>query len=303
MNDVQPHSHDLVVDTHVHVFDPNRQAYAPERDYTPATATVANLAAHLNNVQAHRVVLVQPSVYGTDNTLLVEATHQLGIDRARAVAVIDDDTTDQELAALTAAGVRGLRLNVKSNPSGGTADIGPQLAELTPRAARHGLLVEIYASALSIDQASDVIAASPVPILLDHFGGIHTHGDGTVTGLLPVTELLTLGHVWVKLSAAYRVGPDTALRLPGVVAALLETRPDRLIWGSDWPHTGGGAERKARGPLAIEPFRAVNARHDLDELRSWIGDPDCEQLILTDNPDQLYGFSREHLTTTATPAR
>ncbi|KSU51739.1 amidohydrolase family protein [Microbacterium enclense] len=292
MPEIEAHGRGDAIDTHVHVFDPARFPYASPRNYTPAEATVSHLRDHLRRVDAARVVLVQPSVYGADNATLLDALNEFGSD-ARAVAVIDESTTPSDIDILKAAGVVGLRLNVRSNPDGNREDIAAQLADVLHVAARHDLFVEIFASAVSIGQASDVIARSPVPILLDHYGGVHAHGDDSVTGLLPVAELLGLGHVWVKLSADYRVGrkADTEAVLPGVVRHLLEVRTDRLVWGSDWPHTGGGTDRKARGPYDIEPFRSVDSAADLNALRRWIADASAERAVLTENAERLYNFA------------
>lgn len=280
------------IDTHVHVFDPAWFAYADDRDYTPATADLADVQAYGRQLGLERFVFVQPSVYGTDNSALLAALKLHGSTRARGVAVIGPDTSEGELEVLCAAGVRGLRLNVKSNPDGGKADIREPLKELIARATPRGLAVEIFCSATSLAGAEDIIANSPVPVILDHFGGIKVADDGAVVGLEQVAKLLALPHVWVKLSAPYRVaGEGTAAQaIPAIVRYLVDTRPDRLVWASDWPHTGGGADRKRRGPDAVEPFRDIDDIAETSSFVSWLQSPDTARQILVDNPAALFGF-------------
>ncbi|MFF2317805.1 amidohydrolase family protein [Arthrobacter sp. NPDC058097] len=281
------------IDTHVHVFDPASFAYADDRDYTPAAADLGDVQAYGKKLGVERFVFVQPSVYGTDNSALLAALKLHGSSRSRGVAVVGSETSEGELAALVAAGVRGLRLNVKSNPDGGKADIREPLKALMARAEPHNLAVELFCSATSLAQAGDLIAASPVPVILDHFGGIKVGADGAVAGLEQVAELLSLPHVWVKLSAPYRVAAEGAApgAIPAIVSYLIDTRPDRLVWASDWPHTGGGSDRKRRGPGAVEPFRDIDDVAETGSFVSWLQSPQTVQQILVDNPAELFGFS------------
>lgn len=281
------------VDTHVHVFDPAWFAYADDRDYTPSAADLSEVQNYGNRLGIERFVFVQPSVYGTDNSALLAALKMHGSSRARGVAVVGPETSEGELEVLVAAGVRGLRLNVKSNPDGGKADIRESLKALIARAEPHNLAVELFCGASSLSQASDLIAGSPVPVILDHFGGVRVSADGAVAGLEQVAELLSLSHVWVKLSAPYRVaaagaGSDA---IPAVVSFLIDTRPDRLVWASDWPHTGGGSDRKRRGPGSVEPFRDIDDVAETSDFVSWLQSPRNVQQILVDNPVELFGFS------------
>jgi predicted TIM-barrel fold metal-dependent hydrolase len=209
------------------------------------------------------------------------------------VAVIGPETSDGELEVLWAAGVRGLRLNVQSNPDGGEANIRGPLEALITRAAPYGMAIEIFCSATSLVSSKDLIVASPVPIILDHFGGMKVAADGSVAGLEQVAELLALPHVWVKLSAPYRVAADGAAlaAIPAIIRYLIDTRPDRLIWASDWPHTGGGADRKRRGPGAVEPFRDIDDITDTSRFVAWLQSPKTVRQILVDNPTELFGFT------------
>jgi 2-pyrone-4,6-dicarboxylate lactonase len=280
------------IDTHVHVFDPAWFAYADDRDYTPAAADLQAVQGYGAKLGLERFVFVQPSVYGTDNSALLAALKLHGADRARGVAVIGPETSDDELDTLHDAGVRGLRLNVKSNPDGGKADIREPLRALIARAEPYGMAVEIFCSTTSLASSEDIIADSPVPVVLDHFGGIRVADDGAVVGLEQVTKLLAHPHVWVKLSAPYRVATEGAssAAIPAIVRYLIDTRPDRLVWASDWPHTGGGADRKRRGPGAVEPFRDIDDIAETSNFVSWLQSPQTVRQILVDNPAKLFGF-------------
>lgn len=285
------------IDTHVHVFDPAWFPYADDRDYTPAEADLDAVQVHGNKLGLERFVFVQPSVYGTDNSALLAAMKLHGPERARGVAVVGPETSAGELDVLYAAGVRGLRLNVRSNPDGGKADIRSALTELIDRATPLDLAVEIFCSGPSLAGAADLIATSPVPVILDHFGGAKVAEDGSVQGLDQVIDLLSLPHVWVKLSAPYRVAAAGAaeLAIPALVHALVEARADRLVWASDWPHTGGGADRKRRGAGTVEPFRDIDDVTETGNFVSWLQSPDLARQILVDNPAQLFSFgAAEH---------
>ncbi|MFF2345995.1 amidohydrolase family protein [Pseudarthrobacter sp. NPDC058119] len=280
------------IDTHVHVFDPAWFAYAGDRDYTPAQADLDDVRAYGRTIGLDRFVFVQPSVYGTDNSALLAALKLHGAERSRGVAVVGPETSEGELEVLRAAGVRGLRLNVKSNPDGGKADVREPLQELVARARPYGLAVELFCSATSLAGAADLIAASPVPVILDHFGGVKVADDGTVNGLPQVIDLLSLPHVWVKLSAPYRVAGAGAASpaIPIIVRALVEARADRLVWASDWPHTGGGADRKRRGPSAVEPFRDIDDVAETSSFLAWLETSNLARQILVDNPARLFDF-------------
>lgn len=279
------------VDTHVHVFDP-RYPFAPGRSYTPGPAPLTHLLEARSRLGVERLVLVQPSVYGSDNAALLDALTTLGPERARGVAVVNDDVTGSQLGALADAGIVGLRLNVQSDPRGRGPLRGP-LSRLMEQAAPAGLFVQVFASYRRLAEVADVIAASPVPVVLDHFGGIKADSAG-LEGVEDVTALLRKTHVWVKLSGAYRctTDPSPTAALADAVDAYLAAAPDRLVWATDWPHTGGGAERAGRSPQAIEPFRAINDHAELQALLRLIATPDQIRNVLVDNPARLCRFDQ-----------
>ena len=243
-------------DTHVHVFRPDIYPYAASRAYTPARITAGDLAGFLDAHGLTRVVIVQPSVYGTDNRAVLDALADLG-SRARGIAVIDLETaTDAELQDLEKAGVRGIRLNVATRQEEG-------LAEAVTRAAAQlsgsNWAIQIYAPLAGIVAAAPVLHRLRQPLILDHFGGARTAGPDLPAGTDVLIDLAGNGPAYIKLSAAYRASDGRAPGWPDVAPLarrLVDTVPDRLVWGSDWPHTGSG--REGRPPDEVEPFQEID---------------------------------------------
>lgn len=281
------------VDCHVHVFDGARFPFAEQRSYTPGPATVQELRAHLDTLGIGRTMLVQPSVYGTDNSCMLDALQQLGPQVARAIAVVDPKAaTDEELAALKAAGVVGLRVNFVSKGEDSSAAAVAAVDQVLTRAETHDLLVQIFADMPLLDPLADSFAASPVPIVLDHFAGAKAAEGTGQPGFSTLERLLAGGKVWVKLSAPYRASeqaPDYADLQP-LVEAMVAANADRLVWASDWPHTGGGRDRANRKPTDIEPFREIDDVHVLAQLAVWVPDAAQRRKILVDNAAEVFRF-------------
>ena len=279
-------------DCHVHIFDPGRFPYVPERTYTPGTATVADLLDFEGKIGIQRVVLVQPSGYGNDNRCLVDALKQLGPTRARGVAVVDvDKVTAAEVEQLHAVGVRSIRLNleVKGEHSADRAKAALQGALKVVKDRKWS--IQIYADMHLIESLADVLAQAQTPIVLDHFAGLRAEKGLSQPGFATVLNLLREGNVYVKLSAPYRASkmPDSADLQP-FVRELVAAGPTKLVWASDWPHTGSSANRS--GDLSkIEAFRPIDSGKALDQLAGWIGDASVWQQVLVQNPARLYSFS------------
>ncbi|MEN0138475.1 MAG: amidohydrolase family protein [Rhodococcus sp. (in: high G+C Gram-positive bacteria)] len=276
-----------ICDTHVHVLDPQRFPYADDRTYTPAAATIADLAAFTRRTGIERVVLVQPSIYGTDNSALLDGLAKLGPDVARGVAVIDSAcSTDAELERLRDAGIRGLRVNIAVH-----GDTGSALAAAVDRAAPFGFAVEIYAGMRFLLDNSSVIEKSHVPIILDHYAGIDPVTGPDAPGVGELTELLATGHVWLKMSAPYRLpGNPAPAAVEDLSRRLIEAAADRLLWASDWPHTGRLPKDVARTAASIDPFFDVDDAAVLAGIRHAAGSDENARRILVDNPAALFGF-------------
>ncbi|WP_157263961.1 amidohydrolase family protein [Azohydromonas aeria] len=282
-------------DTHVHVFDPARFGFLAGRSYTPGAASVAALRECHARLGLERVVLVQPSVYGTDNACILDAIAQLGPDRCRGIAVVHlERVTRHELLTLHGAGVRGIRLNLEVRHE---ADPVRVLAELRRAAAAvdlPGWCVQVHCAASLLPTVAQALPDFRVPLVLDHFAGLRAaDADPAQPPLCTLMALLDTGRVWLKLSAFYRASIDAPgyPDLAPLARALLQARPDRLLWGSDWPHTGGGSG--ARDPGRIEPFRRVDLGASLAALRCWMPDAATLRQVLVSNPAALYGFAAE----------
>jgi predicted TIM-barrel fold metal-dependent hydrolase len=281
-------------DCHVHVFDPARFPYASDRTYTPGVATVEDLNQFRQSLGLSRMVLVQPSVYGTDNQCLLNALSVLGPEVARGVAVIDPKTvSDVALQDLYDAGVRAVRINLESKGERSSGLALSAISATAERVAPFGMAVQIYGDLRLIADLADDIAQLRVPLILDHFGGAKAALGIEQYGFGALTELLRAGAIWIKLSGVYRASqakPKFSDIRP-VAEALIEANDGRLVWASDWPHTGGIAERAMRQPTEIEQFQPIDDAQVLDLLAEWVGDPARHHRILVDNAAELFDFA------------
>ena len=266
----------LACDSHMHIFDP-RFAPSPHWKRTPPDAPVAAYRRLQQRLGTQRTVVVTPSTYGTDNACTLDALDQLG-DGARGVAVVAQDVGDAELDRLHARRVRGLRVNFVTPQSWG--ETTPQmLATLARKAARLPLWhIQVFMHPEQIVALESVLAALPVPLVIDHLGRIDPDGGASADGYGALRRLLDGGNTWVKLSGAYMRSTAPAYADTLVLAqALVRAAPERLVWGSDWPHTTA-----APG--------TVNDADLVDLLRAWAGSDAAMDRILVDNPARLYGF-------------
>lgn len=280
-------------DCHVHVFEPAAFPYTLPRTYTPGEASVASLLALEKSLGVERIVLVQPSSYGTDNRCLLSALDRIGSQRARAIAVIDPASTDRaELERMHAKGVRGVRLNVEVKGEGNNEKVASLLKKTAELIAPLGWAIQLYADVGMVTALAEILAALPCPVILDHFAGLKAKNGLQQPGLAVVIGLLKSRYIYVKLSAPYRVassGPDFADVTP-FATALINAAPQRMIWGTDWPHTGSSGQRN--GDLSvIEPFRNEDDLRTLGLLAQWAPDAAVRHAILVDNPARLFGFA------------
>ncbi len=262
-------------DTHMHVFGLAEQyPLAAVRNYTPQLVTLDDYIAVMAALGIDRAVLVQPSVYGTDNSALLDALARMP-DRLRGVVVVHPDISDAALIDLHAAGVRGIRVN-RRNPGGLALE---DVAVLARRVAPLGWHIQLQIELSNGADLAGLVRHCPVPLVLDHFGFLDprwpVEGD-IFAGLL---RLIAEGNLWVKLSGPYRVsraGAPYGDLLP-FVEALVAHRPDRLLWASDWPHT----ELWADMPDDLELAGALGLPEMPESVRT---------LILRENPARLYDF-------------
>ena len=279
---------DDACDCHTHIHGPvDEFPYFAGRVYTPGPALPAEMAALHQTLGIRRVVIVTPSVYGGDNAATLYGMRARGVD-ARGVAVLAEDVPARELDLMHAAGMRGMRLNLHT---GGTSD--PVIARARFKAAAQrlqdrGWHIQIFTTLDMVVALQDDIAASPVPVVLDHFGGAQAAGGVQQAGFDALLSLLGCGHVWVKISGAYRCStraPDYADCTP-LAQALIKANAGRIVWGSDWPHPCSALQDIARPA----PFYAIDDGRLLNQLAVWAPDAALRRKILVDNPARLYDF-------------
>jgi predicted TIM-barrel fold metal-dependent hydrolase len=280
-------------DCHTHVFgDPRAFPFAANRTYTPEPASVHEMRLLHRSLHMDRVVIVQPSVYGTDNTCTTDAIRQLG-ERARGVGVIDGMTTDGTLDAMHRGGIRGIRLNLETFGQTDPADARARLRAAVARVGSRGWHVQIYTRLSVIDAIADEIRASTVPIVVDHFGGAQASGGLTQPGFATLVDLVRGGYAYVKISGAYRSsadGPDYGDVAP-LAQALVDANPQRILWGSDWPHPDS-SRVPGRTAAAVAPLLPIDDGRLLNQLTLWVPDAATRRQILVDTPAHLYGFGR-----------
>ena len=260
-------------DTHVHVIGPvDRYPLDPRRNYTPVTCSLAQFREVMAACGIARAVLVQPSVYGTDNRALLDTLREGGA-AFRGVVVPAADVRDAELDAMHTLGVRGIRLNLV-NPQVVGLD---EIVTLCARVAERGwhLQVQIRWSDTAQAVLTSVAAKLTLPLVIDHMGR-----PPALEAPRTLLDLLASGRAWVKLSAPYRLSasdrPPYADLLP-LVRAFVATNPDRLLWASDWPHT--------------ERFEPTPHDADLvDLLPDWLDSDDLRERVCVANPARLYGY-------------
>jgi predicted TIM-barrel fold metal-dependent hydrolase len=278
-------------DCHVHVFGEAVQfPFAARRSYTPPPASAAELLTLQNTLQLSRVVIVQPSVYAADNACTIAGMCELGA-RARGVAVIDDATPDATLHDMHRAGIRGVRVNLAT---AGESD--PSLARRSLRAAAARVAplqwhVQIYTELSVITALRDDVAGLGVPIVFDHFGGAQAALGTDQPGFADLLALVAGGHAYVKVSGAYRSSeqaPDYGDVAP-LARALIAANPDRVVWGTDWPHPAHpAAPDKALNAFAL--FYDIDDGLALNQLPLWAPDASIRRKILVDNPARLYDY-------------
>ncbi|MGH9719960.1 MAG: amidohydrolase family protein [Bryobacteraceae bacterium] len=258
-------------DCHAHIFGPHaRFPLSGQRTYTPPEATVELYRQLLSTLGLSRAVIVQPSVYGSDNRCTAEAVRRSD-GRWRGVACIDLTSSDEDLAALHHAGLRAARVN------GAAFDHLDALAE---RIGPLGWHVELASAARSLAPMAKRLAAIGIPLAIDHMGQIPVQAGVGDPDFQLLISLLREGSCWIKLSGGYRLSSDAEHVRP-FFDALVQAGPDHLVWGTNWPHPWQYRER---------PWPMPNDGALLDLLGAWAPDPELRRRILVDNPARLYGF-------------
>ncbi len=266
-------------DSHAHVFGERAQyGYADDRQYTPAPVYLKDYLAMHDAVGFTRGVIVQSGVHGTNNSVIVDAMAQAN-GRLRGIALLREDVSDAELDALDKAGVRGFRANL-------VAKIGVQFdaaKKLAARVARLGWHAQFLMDIENFPDFDRIAAEFPSVMVIDHMGrpdpGTNANEGVNAPGFQALIRALKTGRVWTKLSAPYRTSrsPIPYDDLTPFVHALVAAVPDRLVFGTDWPHVMMEGEMPNTGAL-------------VEQLAVWVPDADTRRRILVDNPARLYRF-------------
>jgi D-galactarolactone isomerase len=267
-------------DCHMHIYDPERFAFALSPRVAPRHAAISDYRLLQKRIGTTRAVIVTPRNYAIDNRATVDAIAQLGKD-GRGIAVLRPVVTDAELNMLHKAGVRGTRFSLGDPAS---AVVTPEMIEpLAKRVAELGWHVQFNMSGDQIVALVDVLEHLPCQIVFDHMAnpplplGIRHPSHGIVRGLIDK------GRAWVKLSGAYsnsQIGPPFYPEATAIARAFIKAAPERLVWGSDWPH-----------PSLPDDHKPDDAKL-LDLLSEWAPEESIRHRILVWNPEALYGFAK-----------
>ncbi len=261
-------------DAHCHVFGPAAVfPYAPNRRYTPEDAPKEELFALHRHLGIDRTVIVQANCHGTDNRVVLDA---IAADpaRIRGVAVVNGNFTDADYRKLHEGGIRGVRFNFVKH-LGGAPDMGV-FRRVLDRIKPLGWHVVLHVDAPDIAQLSGMIRGLPLPFVIDHMGRVPSAAGVEQPPFRALLELAKLDHGWIKVSGSERIAlPPYAAAIP-FAQALVQQSPDRVLWGTDYPHPNPTHEADEADLVDLLPLIAP--------------DPAARQRLLVDNPARLYGF-------------
>lgn len=282
-------------DCHIHIIpDPKEFPFWEGRTYTPQISTAAESLAVHKALGVDRVVIVHPSFYGTDMRATLHGLRVLGPARSRAVAVIDEKTSSAAMDDMHKAGVRGVRLNFQTFAMAGRqVDAGAvrrQFLATIEQVRQRPWHIQLFTN-LSIIQALEAdIRSSPVPVSIDHFGMAPAAGGVSQPGFGTLVSLVSSG-TYVKASGSYRISslPNNYSDVAPLARALIAANPERIIWGSDWPHPPGVAPA-GFSPSEAAPMLDIDNGRLLNLLADWAPTPALRKAILTDNAARLYDF-------------
>jgi len=264
-------------DCHLHVFDP-RFSLSPSATQLPSGATVNEYRLLQRRIGTTRAVIVQAKPFGTDNRCVLDAVEQLGLTNARGIAVVSPRITIAELQDMASGGIRGLRFSLW-NPRDAVISID-MLEPLAKRIADLGWHIQLHMSGDQIVDNEALLSRLPCPLVVDHMGRIPPQAGTGHLAFKLICRWIEQGNGWVKLSGAYLntvSGPPGYSDATAVAQAFVAFAPERMVWGSDWPHV---TEKEHKPDDALL----------MDLLSTWIPDKTLRQKVLVDNPAALYGF-------------
>jgi 2-pyrone-4,6-dicarboxylate lactonase len=276
----------LACDAHFHVFGPaDRYPHGGVNEnlrYAPPLAPLSDFLELSKHLGFERFVFVQPSAYGRDNRCMLDAMREVGIARCRGIVDVDENAPDALLAEMNAIGVRGVRINVspvKPSEPGFSETMRPRIERLDARCAELGWQLDFLGPGWLTEELLPVFARLRCSFTIAHMGMFRAENGAQQPGFQKLLDFLRHGHgrAWVKLTGTYRMAtfPTFADAAP-MARALIEAAPDRLIWGSDYPHLSF-ADRVG----SVQLFNLI---------ADWAPDEATRRKILVDNPAALFGF-------------
>jgi predicted TIM-barrel fold metal-dependent hydrolase len=278
-------------DCHTHIHgDVEKFPFFAGRVYTPEPASPEEMSALHKALHMERVVIVTPSVYGTDNSASQFGMMARGA-TARGVAVIDDKTSESNLDTMHKIGFRGIRLNLTQGGVNDPNVARTRFSAAVERMKARGWHVQLYTNLAMITAIKDLVLSAPVPVVFDHFGGAQAALGVEQPGFSDLIELVKSGKAYVKISAPYRsskLAPDYKDCIP-LAKALIEANADRILWGTDWPHPDA-VTPPGRQVTDVTPLYQIDDGQLLNQLPVWAPDAGIRKKILVDNPARLYGF-------------
>jgi predicted TIM-barrel fold metal-dependent hydrolase len=263
----------------MHIYDPRFAESNPRPGQNPKNATVSDYRLLQKRTGTTRVVVVTPRNYATDNNVTLDALKQLGAS-ARGVAVVRPTITDAELKTLADGGIRGIRFSL----GGANAVVTWDMVEpLSKRVNDLGWHVQFNVDGEDIFAYADLLRRLPSQMVFDHLGHPPLPASIDHPSHAILRDLLDKGRTWIKLSGAYsnsKIGPPDYPEATKIAQAFVKAAPERLVWGSDWPHP---SEQNRTLPDDALLF---------DLLATWAPDETTRKRILVENPENLYGFAR-----------
>jgi predicted TIM-barrel fold metal-dependent hydrolase len=272
-------------DCHTHIHgDPAKFPWFAGRTYTPEMALPEEMAALHKAIHIQRVVIVTPSVYGADNSATIYGMKARGKD-ARGVAVIDDKTTDADIDNLVRLGFKGIRLNLSTAGINDPNVARQRFLAAAERVKNRNWHIQLNTTLPVIAAMKDALAASPVPLVFDHYGNANEELGVKQPGFSDLVDLVRSGKAYVKISVTAGPRKNYGYFTP-LAQMLIAANVDRIVWGTNWPHPNsvGGSTTK------VSPLWQVDDGLVLNLLPTWAPDPGVRKKILVDNPARLYGF-------------
>ena len=264
----------LSCDVHCHVFEPG-YPHVSRPHYTFPEATLDQYLALCRFLGIERMVLVQPSFYGTDNRVLLNALERIG-NRGRGVVMVDEDISEAELDRFHALGVRAVRLDLFARASWSRADLQTYILHMLDRARPRGWHIQFYTPGYVVRDLLPFLGTLEHDFVIDHMGYMLEEDGLTERDFAQLLDVMKTGNAWLKLSGPYRIAKHRGYEAVAHLAQeIVATRPERALWGSDWPHLPDGT--RDTGEL-------VNL------LLNWAPSEVARQQILVESPRRLFDF-------------